>query len=182
MLEKQLIEGLKNKDFKVFEELVNTHQSMVVNLCYKMTGSVEDAEDLAQEVFIKVWEKASKFRGDSTLQTWIYRVAINASLNYTRKKKFNTFFESIESIFESKGSQDNPQKELENKEQENQVQSAIQTLPENQRIALTLRTFKDHSYAEISEIMDISISSVESLIFRAKKNLKKKLANYYFAG
>jgi len=182
MLEKQLIDGLKQKDFKVFEELVNTYQSMVVNLCYNMTGSHEDAEDLAQDVFIKVWEKASKFRGESSLQTWIYRVAINTSLNFTRKRKFNTFFESIESIFESTGNQDNPQKRLESIEQENQVQSAIQTLPENQRIALTLKTFKDHSYAEISEIMDISISSVESLIFRAKKNLKKKLAKYYFTG
>ena len=182
MYENDLIDGLQNKDFKVFEEIVNSYQSMVVNLCHSMTGSLEDAEDLAQEVFIKVWEKSSRFRGDSSLQTWIYRIAINTSLNFTRKNKFNTFFQSIESIFESPGSQDNPHKSLESKEQQNQIQMAIQTLPENQRIALTLRTFKDHSYAEISEIMDVSVGSVESLIFRAKKNLKKKLVKYYFTG
>ena len=180
MSEKDLISGLQNKDFKTFEKIVQEYQSLVVNLCKNMTGNKEDAEDLAQEIFIKVWEKAEKFRGDSSLKTWIYRIAINSSLNYTRKQNFKTFFQSIESVFDLGSREKDPSQALEGAEKINMVSQAIRQLPENQRIALTLRTYKDHSYAEIGEIMDISISSVESLIFRAKRNLKKKLATYYF--
>ena len=181
MTDKDLIDGMQQKDFKVFEEVVNRYQSIVVNLCHNMTGSHEDAEDLAQEVFIKIWDKVHKFKGESSLQTWIYRIAINTSLNHTRKQKLQRFFQTIESIFESASGSENPHKELERGEQQNLVQMAIQGLPENQRIAITLRTFKEHSYEEISEIMDVSVSSVESLLFRAKKNLKKVLTKYYFA-
>lgn len=179
MTEQDLIEGLQQQDSKIFEEVVNQYQSLVVNLCFKMTGNREDAEDIAQEVFIKVWNKGKKFRGDSSLQTWIYRIAINVSLNYNRKKKIRGFVNSIESTFDTIKSTENVHSEIEKEEKENFVQQAIQTLPVNQRIALTLQMYKDHSYAEISEIMDISISSVESLIFRAKRNLKKKLSKYY---
>jgi RNA polymerase sigma-70 factor (ECF subfamily) len=146
-----------------------------------MTGNREDAEDLAQEVFIKVWEKSKSFRGDSSVQTWIYRIAINISLNNNRKKKYMGVLKSIESIFNLGSEADNPQISLEKSEDQNMVRNAIMSLAENQQIALTLRMYKDHSYAEISEIMGLSISSVESLIFRAKKNLKKKLAKHYFA-
>ena len=180
MDEKQLLEGLRNKDFKIFEELVGQYQSMVTNLCFNLTGSREDAEDQAQEVFIKVWEKADRFRGDSSLQTWIYRIAINAGLNYTRKMKFKNLIHSLESLVEPGSDSDNVQKKMENAEQQNHLRIAIQSLPENQRIALTLRTYKEHSYEEIGEIMDVSVSSVESLLFRAKKNLKKKLIKHYF--
>ena len=178
MSESDLVEGLQSKDFKIFEKIVNQYQSMVVNLCFKMTASHEDAEDLAQEVFIKIWDKADQFRGDSSLQTWIYRVAINISLNHNRKNKIKSLFQSIEATFNI-GHHDNPQKKLEDSEKQNVVITAIKSLPENQQIALSLRTYKELSYEEISEVMNVSISSVESLIFRAKRNLKKKLVKYY---
>ena len=182
MKETDLIDRLGERDFKAFEELVRVHQSMVTNLCFNLTGSRQDAEDLAQEVFIKVWEKADKFRGDSSLQTWIYRIAINTGLNYTRKMKFQKFIQPIETLFNIGSGGDDAQQKMDDEEQQNHVQLAIQSLPENQRIALTLRTFRELSYDEISDIMDVSVSSVESLLFRAKKNLKKKLADYYLSG
>ena len=180
MSEKDLIDGLKNRDFKIFEDLVNTYQSMVTNLCFSITGSREDAEDLAQEVFIKVWEKAERFRGDSSLQTWIYRIAINTGLNYTRKLKLKKLLQPFETVLNTRSDSDDALKQIEDTEKQNYLHSAIRTLPDNQRIALTLRTFKELSYEEISEIMDVSVSSVESLLFRAKKNLKKKLVKKYF--
>jgi RNA polymerase sigma-70 factor (ECF subfamily) len=188
MSEAGIIEKLKEGNEKAFSDLVSTYQKMVVNTCYGLLHSIEDAEDVAQDVFIEVFRSASGFRGDSKISTWIYRIAVNRSLNFIRDHKGRRGFKSLDEITqlpktltgdnysESGG---DPHSDLENSQRSILIHAAIDELPKNQRIAFTLNKYEDLSYKEISEIMNLSLSSVESLIHRAKKNLQKKLYNCY---
>ncbi len=188
MNEAGIIKKLKEGNEKAFSDLVNTYQKMVVNTCYGLLHNIEDAEDVAQDVFIEVFRSAPGFRGDSRLSTWIYRIAVNRSLNFLRDHKRRRGFKSIDEIAELPpnsmgenyyGSEGDPHIDLENSERTVLIHAAIDTLPKNQRVAFTLNKYEDLSYKEISEIMELSLSSVESLIHRAKKNLQKKLYNCY---
>ena len=178
MVENLLIK-FQSGDEGAFDEIVRTYQSMVVNLAIRFTGNEEDAEDLAQDVFVKVWNKASSFKGDASLKTWIYRITVNESLNFVRKQKIGSFVDAIEAALSFQS--DDTDAKLHKSEEQNLVRKAIRSLPKKQRIAIILRTFKNLPYEEIALIMELSVSSVESLLFRAKKNLKKKLMKYYFS-
>jgi RNA polymerase sigma-70 factor (ECF subfamily) len=188
MSDLEIIEQLKQGSEPAFQQLVETHQKMVVNTCFGMVHNTEDAEDIAQEVFIEVFRSIHKFRADSKLSTWLYRIAINRSLNHIRDNKKNKWFRSFEDEVEAKNLQlqqlkssktDQPEYELENKQRAIILHEAIASLPQNQKIAFTLSKYEELSYQEISEVMELSISSVESLLFRAKKNLQKKLYKCY---
>ena len=178
MVEDLLIK-FQSGDESAFNEIVRTYQSMVVNLAFRFTGSEEDAKDLAQDVFVKVWIKASSFQGDASLKTWIYRITVNESLNFIRKRKIASFVDAMEAALSFQS--DDTDTKLHQSEEQNLVRKAIRSLPKKQRIAIILRTFKNLPYEEIALIMELSVSSVESLLFRAKKNLKKKLMKYYFS-
>lgn len=182
MGDEKLIIKLMKGDSSAFDEVVTTYQSMVINVCYGFSGNREDAEDIAQDVFIKIWEKIHSFKNEASLKTWIYRIAVNASLNFIRKQKFHALLENLDKAFLFAMEGHDPEEETRLKEQKNRVRKAIGLLPKNQRIAITLQNMRDLSYYEIAEIMETSVSSIESLIFRAKKNLRKKLYKYYFSG
>ncbi len=177
--------GSKKDKLNIDQELkqiVNEFGPMIVNLAHRFVGNNDDAHDIAQEVFVKAWNNFSSFEGSSSLKTWLYRIGVNESLNFLRKKKMSSFIESLESglsfsHYKSETSED----QFIKKEEKNLVRKAIKSLPKNQRIALTLKSLKNLSYEEIAKVMSISKSSVESLLFRAKKNLKKKLSKYYFS-
>lgn len=187
MTDEDLILGLNAKDNVAFRELVEKYQSMVYKACFNLIRQPEDAEDIAQDVFIEVFESISQFRFQSKLSTWLYRIAINKSLNHIRKSKGKTMINSINFFANNK----NNELEIEDKSANNSpysidynergkvLQEAINSLSENQRIAFTLNKFDELSYQEITEIMNLSLSSVESLIHRAKINLQKKLEAYY---
>jgi RNA polymerase sigma-70 factor, ECF subfamily len=187
MTDEDLILGLNAKDNMAFKELVEKYQSMVYKACYNLIRHSEDAEDIAQDVFIEVFESIGQFRFQSKLSTWLYRIAINKSLNHIRKTRWKSMINSINVFTNNK----NSEMEIEDKSANNSpfsidynertkvLQSAINSLPENQRIAFTLNKFDELSYLEITEIMNLSLSSVESLINRAKLNLQKKLISYY---
>lgn len=188
MSDSEIIEQLKQSNEKAFRKLVETHQKLVVNTCFGMVHNREDAEDIAQEVFIEVFRSIHKFRADSKLSTWLYRIAINRSLNHIRDNKKNKWFQSFEDEVEAKNRQlqqlessktDQPEFELENKQRAVILHEAIGSLPQNQKVAFTLSKYEELSYQEISEVMELSVSSVESLLFRAKKNLQKKLYTCY---
>ena len=188
MTDAELIQRLIDRDNAAFKDLVEKYQSMVYKACYNLLRQPEDAEDIAQDVFIEVFESIDQFRNLSKLSTWLYRIAINKSLNHLRKTKRKSLISSIERFFtgeketaleiEDKGANDSPFN-IEYTERSKVLQFAIDSLPENQRIAFTMNKFDELSYQEITEIMGLSISSVESLIHRAKLNLQKKLTNYY---
>jgi len=184
MDEKILIYELKQKSKDSFEELVNLYKDRIYNITIGLIQNVEDAEDLTQEVFIEVFNSIDNFREDSSLNTWIYRIAVNRALEFIRKKSRKKRFGFIMSIFSEKeelqiSDFEHPGVKLENKERAALLFKAIAKLPVNQRTAFTLSKVDDLSYKEISETMKIGVSSVESLLFRAKTNLKKYLENYY---
>lgn len=184
MEEKILINGLKKKDKDSFEELVKLYKDRLYNICIGLIQNVEDAEDLTQEVFVEVFNSVADFREDASLNTWLYRIAVNKSLELIRKRSRKKRFAFVTSLFAGKEELqipdfEHPGVKLENKERATVLFKAISKLPESQRIAFTLSKVEEFSYKEISETMKISIPSVESLLFRAKGNLKKNLENYY---
>jgi RNA polymerase sigma-70 factor (ECF subfamily) len=188
MSETEIIQKLQHGNEQAFRLMVEKYQKLVVNTCFGMVHNTEDAEDIAQEVFIEVFRSVEKFRADSKLSTWLYRIAVNRSLNFIRDNKKHKWFQSFEDVVEAKNRQlkqlessktDQPEYELENKQRAVILHEAIGSLPQNQKVAFTLSKYEELSYQEISEVMELSVSSVESLLFRAKKNLQKKLYKCY---
>jgi RNA polymerase sigma-70 factor (ECF subfamily) len=187
MTDHQLIELIINENNQsAFTELVNRHQSLVIRTCLGFVSTHADAEDLAQEVFIEVYQSLSGFRNEAKLSTWLYRIAVNKSLNFIRKNKRDKVLHSIESFFSGSSKKNEileiedsttltPENKMQAKEEKLMLKEAINSLPENQRIAFILSKYQDLSYKEIAEVMNVSLSSVESLLFRAKANLQKKL-------
>jgi RNA polymerase sigma-70 factor (ECF subfamily) len=154
----------------------------VYNLALSYLHNAEDAEEVTQDVFIKIFESLHKFEDKSTIKTWIYRITINHSLDFLRKKKskkrFFIFGKKSENELEIRNHSDfeHPGILLENKEDAKILFTAIGTLPENQQTAFILSKVDGLKNQEIAEIMQLSISSIESLVFRARNNLKEILA------
>ena len=185
--DKELIEKIGAKDQNAFKALVDRYQALVINTCYNLLGNRHDAEDVAQEVFFQVYKVAKEFRGEAKLSTWLYRIAVNRSLNFIRDKKRFGWLKSLSSLLEGERQEasdvqaqnsDRPDFALESKERNVILQKAIDSLPENQRTAFVLHKYEGLPYQEIAEISKHSVSSVESLIHRAKLNLQKQLLRY----
>jgi len=188
MSEIEIIQKLQQGNEQAFKKMVENYQKMVVNTCFGMVHNTEDAQDIAQEVFIEVFRSIQNFRADAKLSTWLYRIAVNRSLNFIRDNKRKKWFHSFDDVVREKtlklkeissAHYETPDTELENKQRTILLHQAIDSLAENQRIAFTLSKYEDLSYKEISEVMDLSVSSVESLIHRAKISLQKKLYTCY---
>jgi RNA polymerase sigma-70 factor (ECF subfamily) len=184
----QLIEGLRSGEREAYRILVDRYHVKVIRTCMGFVHSQSDAEDIAQEVFIEVFRSVGSFRGDSGLSTWIYRIAVNKSLNYLRSSARRRVFSFITGhAGEGKpevpdikaGNESNADDSLIRNDQAKALEKALASLPENQRTAFVLNKYEDMAYKEIAAVMDISIGSVESLIFRAKQNLQKKLYVFY---
>lgn len=187
MEETELISRLKDGDYRAFRLIFDKYHPSILNCCYRFVKSKETAEDLVQEVFVEVYKSINSFREESKFSTWLYRIAITKSLDHLKSLKRKKRFVFLKSIFAVGGADaqnissdiQNPQKMLEDKERLQVLSMAIESLPENQKVAFTLSKYDELSYREIAEILGTSVSSVESLIFRAKANLKKKLYRYY---
>ncbi len=171
-----------------FKNLVENLQEKVRNTCFRYVNNIEDADDIAQEVFIQVYESMAHFREEAQVSTWVYRIAVNKSLDFLRSKKRKKRFGQLTSLFKSTGeneeiieipSYETPEQELEDKERKEILDWAISKLPDNQKTAIVLSKFQGLSNKEITKIMDMSLSAVEALMHRAKKNLQKYLHNYY---
>lgn len=167
-----------------FRELVREHQDRVYNTCLGFMKNQQEAEDMAQEVFIHVYQQISKFKGESLLSTWIYRIAVNKCLEEIRRKgrqKRSAELADIsdESVQNQAADFFHPGVELENQQRAAVLFDAIGQLPEQQQMAFTLAKVECLSYEEIGAVMEKSISSIESLIHRAKQNLRKLLKEYY---
>jgi len=159
---------------------------MVYNTALGIVQQEGDAEDVAQEVFIQAYESISSLKGDSKLSTWLYRITVTKSLDHLRKKKRKKRFAFVQSLFGENDEERNhpvefrhPGVELDKKEDAAVLFNAIQSLPENQKVAFTLHKLEGLPYKEVADIMETSLSSVESLMHRAKANLKKQLSTYY---
>lgn len=188
LTEENLIAQLKSGKQTAFSQLLDDYQQKVFGTCISFVPNKEDAEDIAQEVFLEVFKSISKFKGDSKLSTWIYKIATNKCLEFIRKKNTKKRFAFMQTIIGNEIPLDktsyftevnHPGILLENKEKSATIFKAINTLPEAQRVVFTLAKIDDKSYQEIVEITGKSLSSIESLMFRAKKNLQEKLTNFY---
>lgn len=185
MTEPELISGLIARNEDAFKFLIDSYGDRVHNTILSIIQNNEDAEDLTQEVFVEVYNSIDRFKGESQLYTWIYRIAATKALDLIRKRKAKKRFAFITSIFSNENEEmeiqdfHHPGIEAENQERAKILFKAMNRLAENQRIAFTLSQIENLSYKEIAEVMKLSVSSVESLIFRAKTNLKKLLRDYY---
>lgn len=181
-----LIEQLKQGDESAFKTIVTTWQDMVYNTALGILQNAEDAEDVAQEVFLQVFDSIGSFKGESKFSTWLYRITITKSMDHIRRKKRKKRFGRLQSFF---GLEEDlvldpsdfyhPGVFLDNKERAAVLWKAVKKLPENQQVAFTLHKVEGLSYQEVSEVMKTSVSSIESMLHRAKKNLKKLLEEYY---
>lgn len=184
--ETELVERLKQGDEIAFKTIVEQWQDMVYNTILGIVQNETEAEDLAQDVFIKVFEKIGTFKGDSKFSTWLYRIATTTALDHLRSRKRKKRFGFLQSISGNPGEEKeqipdfhHPGVRLDNKERSTVLFRAIEALPENQKVAYTLHKLEGLSYRDVSEVLNTTVSAVESLMSRANQNLRKQLEEYY---
>ncbi len=175
-------------DRDAFEILTLRHQRSVLNFIYRFLGDRTAAEDLAQEVFLRVWQSAPTYKPTAKFTTWLYRITVNLCINkqqsdgikklltasFTRQKEKESM---AESSMGHAGKTASPEERLLVAERKHRILNALQQLPDNQKMAIILKTYDDLTYQEIAGIMGRSVAAVDSLLIRAKKNLFKKLSS-----
>jgi len=186
--DRQLLEGIRKKDQQAFRKLVEHYQTMVINTANGFTHNLQDAEDIAQEVFMEVYRSAGRFREESSLSTWIYRITVNKALNHVRDHRWKKYLSGMAAVFRtaegttvdhSPLSDHKTDQALESEETKRLIAKALDKLPDSQRIAFVLHKYEDLSYKDIAGVMGTSLSSVESLIHRARVNLQTRLLKHY---
>ena len=181
----KLVNRLKEGDESAMEDIMNLYRKKLYYFAYDLVGNREEAEDLAQEVFFKAYKSIHNFRGDSHLLTWLFRIAINRSIDYKRKKS-HWILKNSEPVdeypvinqLESPKNNVNPDKVLEDAEIERNVQKALDSLTSKERSAFVLKHYQDLKINEISKIMSLSDGTVKSLLHRAIQKLRKELSFY----
>lgn len=184
--DKILIERFKENDMRAFDKLVLKYQNLIFNLCFRFVGDYDDANDCAQETFVKVYKGLKKYEFQSSFSTWIYRIAINTCKNQLSSKNFKISQKAIRldnprnpenSIYTTdiRDKAFNPVKLLEKKEKNLAIQNAISTLPVKQKMLIILRDIEGKSYKEISEITEIKLGTVKSKLTRARRRLRELL-------
>jgi len=170
-----LIRAIADGNEEAFEKLVRRYQNPVITFIYKYLGDFYSAQDLTQEVFLRVFQAAPRFKPSSRVSNWVFRIAYNLSANELKhRKRMNGFHARMsEEGLDFRGGRSANLTEARNREQEERLTAAVGQLPENQRAALLLKVDEGLSYLEISTILDVSVASVESLIFRARRRLKQ---------
>jgi RNA polymerase sigma-70 factor, ECF subfamily len=182
----ELMLRFKNGDERAFQRLFTLYRKPMVNFCYRFCGDRAAAEDLAQDVFIRVYRAAGGYEAKARFSTWIYRIAVNVCLNEFRSRKRKPVITSMDQP--AVGTGDRPAEYPDHRtpsadealaagQRDEWLRAAFQRLPERQRMALMLRTFHEFSYDEIAGQMMISTANVKTLIFRAREQLKEMLAH-----
>ena len=166
-----------------FEELVDRHQRSVIGTVAKMLGNASEAEDIAQQVFVRIWKSASRYEPRAKFTTWLFTITRNLVFNEARRRQRKPTV-SVEEREETshrtlEDSQAlSPDDEMLQAELEEAVDRAIQSLPEKQRLAVVLRRYEEMPYDEIAVVLDMSVPAVKSLLFRARTQLKEALKRY----
>ncbi|HOY31851.1 MAG TPA: RNA polymerase sigma factor [Bacteroidales bacterium] len=169
-------------DEKAFRAFAEKYAGLIFRVIRSFGISREDAEDLSQDVFIDIYKNIRKFRKEAEVSTWLYRIAINRSINYVNKSKRSKWMKRNQGDlkdYDNRVFDESSEMKFMDNEQKRILYYTIDKLPENQKIAFTLNKIDELSYKEIADIMNISVSSVESLIHRAKQNLQKRLLNFF---
>ncbi len=186
MNEEELIKLVKQGDEAAFKILVETWQDLVYNTSVGILQNTEDAEDVAQDVFIKVYGSIGNFKGESKFSTWLYRITLSKAADHIRRKGRKKRFAFVQSLYGKNDEQVidppdffHPGVELENKENSVVLFKAMEQLPPNQKNAFVLNKIENLSYREIADILNSSEAAVDALLQRAKNNLRKYLEKYY---
>lgn len=179
MIEHQgIIQAVVGGNEQAFHSLYELYSTSVYNTALSYLQDTNDAQEVTQEVFIKIYRKANTFRADASVSTWIYRITINTALNHIKRKKRFSLFKS-EKPLPDKTDFNHPGVLLENKENARELFATINTLSDQQKTAFILSYVEDLPRQEVAEIMRLSLKAVESSLQRAKKNLRNKLAQAY---
>lgn len=178
-----LMERVGAGDHVAFRQLVERHQNAVIGTVAKMLGNASEAEDIAQQVFLRIWKNAKRYRPDAKFTTYLFTITRNLVFNETRRKSRKKEVSSDERAENSnltvEASPDRqPDAELLQAELQRKVDQAIASLPEAQRMAVVLRRYEQLSYEEIATVLELSVSAVKSLLFRARTSLREALSDY----
>nr|WP_319398460.1 RNA polymerase sigma factor [uncultured Carboxylicivirga sp.] len=180
--DKLIIKQVKEGNRDAFRQLVTLHHQRVIYICMSFVNQLEDAEDIAQEVFVEVYKSISSYREEASLSTWLYRLSVNKSLDYLRQKKRKkrgygvlSSMDNTELSNLSIVSSEDVDQDIELEERKKILLQAMEKLPERQKVALTLSKLDELSQKEVADVMGVSEGSVESLLVRAKKKLKEIL-------
>ena len=175
MEDKEIVQAVLAGDTRRYAEIVERYQKNVANLTYKLCGNRLDVEEVTQQVFVELYTALPRFRFDAQLSSFIYRITVNVVSKMLKRAKRFVSTDELEYQPERRSEDRNAQQQMIYNEQMEQLRTAIGRLKEEQRTALVLYTFEDFSYQQIADVMQCTLSKVESLIFRAKKNLAKEI-------
>ncbi len=180
--DRELIQRFKDGDKSSFEKLVKKYEAKVFNTIYSLIGDSMEADDIAQEVFMKVYQRLEGFNFESKFTTWLYRITVNTSLDHMRKRK--TKVVSLDSedgkrIKELLYLSIDPSEALERRELQEMIQMLLNSISPKYRTVLVLKEIEGLSYKEISKAIGCSIGTVESRLFRARAELRRRLEPYY---
>jgi RNA polymerase sigma-70 factor (ECF subfamily) len=173
----ELIEQVRNGNRQAYTQLMRRYQSRVYWTARRIVGNHEDADDVAQETFVKAYTALGDFREDSSFFTWLYRIAVNLSLNAVRKRQLVTYLRESEIINRFFPASDNPERDLEFRETESMLERAVAGLPEKQRAVFVLRYYDNLPYEEISSILKTSVGGLKANYFHALRKVQERMKN-----
>lgn len=184
--EQILVDRFCGGDNSAFHELVGQHKKKIYYLAYDITGNHQEAEDISQEVFIKMFRSLKKFRRDAKMSSWLYQITVNASIDSLRKKSskpkrsIDEFDQlNIQEGIASSGSHNfDPVISTESTQIQNHISQALQKISPKERTVFVMRHYNDLKLNEIAEVLNITVGTVKSLLFRAIKKLRKELSSY----
>ena len=180
--EQDIVNRIIAGDMRAFESLVNDFKERVMNICFSYTNNLADAEDVSQEVFIEMYKSLQKFKCDSALSTWIFKIASSKSLDHIRKQKrikrgagLTSYIEDFKNNDWANGNRDEPDNELIQKQRKEWLYYGLSKLPKRQKEAFVLTQIEGMDQQAVSQIMETTVKSVEALLTRGRKKLKSIL-------
>jgi len=172
-LENQLVRRAARGDMNAFSEIVERYRVRVLRTAHGIVGSADDAEDVAQQVFVKAWQALETFRPGGSLGSWLYRITVNAAIDATRRRRPQV---ALDDIAPPQAAQRTERSVLDAEEAE-RVRRAVRNLPPASRAALVLREYEQLSYAEIAEVLNVPLGTVMSRLHYARQSLKESLSS-----
>jgi RNA polymerase sigma-70 factor (ECF subfamily) len=182
----ELVQRAKREDMAAYDELVRRYQERVYASIYHMTSNHEDANDLTQEAFIKAYRALRTFKGESTFYTWVYRIAVNKTINFLKQRKSRVQMSLNDMDFNAEHDPDlvalishnTPRRDLGLAELHEKLNAALQKLSEHHRMAVVLHDIQGMSHEEVGAVMDCNVGTVRSRLFYARQQLQAYLADY----
>lgn len=184
--EEALVRRARNGDLQSYDELIKRYQERIYATIYHMTSNHEDANDLAQESFIKAFQALASFKGGSSFYTWLYRIAVNKTINFLKQRKNRTHMSLNDLDFNAEHDPDlmalishkTPRRDAGLSELQEKLNAALQKLSEPHRLVVVLHDVQGQSHEEIAKVMDCNIGTVRSRLFYARQQLQSELADY----